>query len=449
LPIVVVIGSLSVVGLAAWQRSDVIADLADRVARGERAEATAAVRQLAAIPKPPLAILVGASASDERATAEAAQVAINRMLGQWQKQVDKKQRVGSVAAQVTELAAALAAQREAFRPADYPWLAGAARKILRIANQCPAKKTPLVALHCDEIFSVAERSGTATKVASGAEESGGQQRIVDGAVGRDPAHAETRQEQLEREFLMFPTPPIVGDEWPSGEISPEDVLMPSGPGPRDTEAPFDNLSPFGTGHDRPAPPLTPIPIGRQWSPADGAVRPDWSLPIFRIVPTIPVDINVGVDSRAKGGQAFSAPTNRHDHRGDGARPVRDNAAAETRALLDQWYDASEYQRPGIEEKLAERGFRRLSTRVVKQYLSDDMQERLSVVDSVLTEPDVDPRSWLLLLAEDEDPDVRLMAVSVMATSNDQQLIEVAWQTAIGDQDPRIADLAERLRARRR
>jgi hypothetical protein len=124
-------------------------------------------------------------------------------------------------------------------------------------------------------------------------------------------------------------------------------------------------------------------------------------------------------------------------------------AAKTRALIAEWQDASAYQRAEIEEKLAERGFRRMSTRVVKQYLSDDLQERLRVVDSVLTEPDVDPRPWLLLLADDDDADVRLMAVSVMATSNDERLLEAAWETAIGDRDPRIADLAERLKARRR
>ena len=51
-------------------------------------------------------------------------------------------------------------------------------------------------------------------------------------------------------------------------------------------------------------------------------------------------------------------------------------------------------------------------------------------------------------ADDEDVDVRLVAVTIMATSNDRQLIEKAWQVAIRDHDPRIAGLAERLRTRR-
>jgi hypothetical protein len=103
-----------VAGLAAWQRSGAIADLADRVARGETGEATAAVRQLGAMPNPPLAILVEASASNERTIADAAQAAINRLLGKWQKQVDSNQHINSVASKVTELASALAAQRKEY-----------------------------------------------------------------------------------------------------------------------------------------------------------------------------------------------------------------------------------------------------------------------------------------------------------------------------------------------
>jgi hypothetical protein len=36
----------------------------------------------------------------------------------------------------------------------------------------------------------------------------------------------------------------------------------------------------------------------------------------------------------------------------------------------------------------------------------------------------------------------------MATSDDAQLIEKAWQVSIRDRDPRIAGLAGRLRERR-
>ena len=66
---------------------------------------------------------------------------------------------------------------------------------------------------------------------------------------------------------------------------------------------------------------------------------------------------------------------------------------------------------------------------------------------LLAQPGVDARPWLVLLSDDEEADVRLAAVTVMATSNDPQLIEQAWQVVLHDRDPRIANLAPRLRAR--
>ena len=54
LPVVVVIGFLLVAKLAAWQRSDLIADLADCISHGETRDAMDAVHKLATIPNPPI-----------------------------------------------------------------------------------------------------------------------------------------------------------------------------------------------------------------------------------------------------------------------------------------------------------------------------------------------------------------------------------------------------------
>ena len=101
----------------------------------------------------------------------------------------------------------------------------------------------------------------------------------------------------------------------------------------------------------------------------------------------------------------------------------------------------------IEQELARRGFGRLSKRLVEKYFSKSADERLRLVDDVLSDPSVGARPWLVLFADDSDADVRLLAVTVMATSNDRALLEKAWQVAIRDRDPRIADLAPRLRDR--
>lgn len=120
--------------------------------------------------------------------------------------------------------------------------------------------------------------------------------------------------------------------------------------------------------------------------------------------------------------------------------------------MEQWIVAidgvNEADRLKLEQLLASRGFKPLPEKLVRCYLSADSEERAQIVDRVVAEPTIDSRPWLAMLAEDEDADVRLAAVTMMATSTDRDLVEKAWQVALRDRDPRIADLASRLRERR-
>jgi hypothetical protein len=128
-----------------------------------------------------------------------------------------------------------------------------------------------------------------------------------------------------------------------------------------------------------------------------------------------------------------------------ARPLADATA---RDLLRRWLTAEGSDLYAVEEELTYRGFGRLSGRLVEQLFSDDMEDRLRLVDDVLTAPGIDARPWLVLLADDAAADVRLLALTIMATSDDPLLLDKAWHVALHDRDPRIAGLASRLRERR-
>jgi hypothetical protein len=117
-------------------------------------------------------------------------------------------------------------------------------------------------------------------------------------------------------------------------------------------------------------------------------------------------------------------------------------------LLRHWLTAEGHELTASSEELTQRGLGRLSKATVERLLSDQAQDRAQLVDEVLTTPGINARPWLLLLADDANANVRLAAVSVMATSSEPELLEKAWQTAIRDSDPRIAGLAGRLRERR-
>jgi hypothetical protein len=162
LPLVVAITFLLVIKLAAWQRADLVAELADRIAHGETLEAAAAARQMAAMPRPPLAVLVNAAASGDRDVACEAQHGISKLLRRWQWQIEAQRGVRGVSRQLAELAQSLAATQHMFSTADHLWLAATARKIVRLANRIPPRHAPLVAVHCDAILSAMAPGDVAT-----------------------------------------------------------------------------------------------------------------------------------------------------------------------------------------------------------------------------------------------------------------------------------------------
>jgi hypothetical protein len=173
--------------------------------------------------------------------------------------------------------------------------------------------------------------------------------------------------------------------------------------------------------------------------------PAWSnvpVDVPRAMPINTVPVGRG---QSVGDRASDMPTT---NRTSAKRTLRPLADTDSRELLRCWLTATGSAVLPLEEELTHRGFGRLSARLVEQLFSDDAEDRLRLVDEVLIEPGIDARPWLLLLADDNHADVRLLTVTIMATSNDSTLIEKAWQVAIRDRDPRIAGLADRLRERR-
>jgi hypothetical protein len=121
---------------------------------------------------------------------------------------------------------------------------------------------------------------------------------------------------------------------------------------------------------------------------------------------------------------------------------------DSRELLGRWRRADISDALAIEEELARRGFGQFSQALVDKLLSDNAEDRLRLVDEVLADPAAGARAWLSLMAVDEHAEVRLLVLTIIATSSDRALLEQAWQAAIHDRDPRVAGLAPRLKERR-
>jgi hypothetical protein len=384
LPVAIAAAFLLVAKLVAMHRADIVAELEVRIAHRDTTDAAAAVRQLAAMSRPPLAILVAAATSGDRQVADEAKQAINKLLRRCERQIANGERVKPASRQLAELADALQAQRNEFAAADHAWLGRTVETILGLANQVPSKYSPLVALHCDTILATIDaKSGSPVTQASHGPSSG---RLAHSSS--DFGESQTRNDSAEQEH-----PPV--------EASEERL--------------------------------------------DASWRADWATPALRTLPPKPIDA-LQPQPPVTTPPASSPPEMRDHHELDLIdTPL---ASVDSRKLLQRWLLADGDNSLRIEQELARRGFKRLSRRIVQRLFSSRPAERLQFVDDVLAEPGLDARPWLDLLAEDRDADLRLAAVTIMATSNDAVLMEKAFQAAIHDRDPRIAGLAQRIRERR-
>jgi hypothetical protein len=470
LPVVVAVGVLTVAKLASWQRSQLIADLSDSIAHGETRQAIADVHRLAAMTNPPVRALVSAASSADHQTAGASQFVISQLLLRWEHEIEAKQHVGLVAGQLGELSQTLADDLSQFSATDKPWLEMTTRATLRIANKFSSPKTPLVAVNCDAILT-AIRTGRLTALGKLSPVVGGTplktiERARDMAVAPyvDGESQDEDQPELSHETSAFAVPhhaisneanessaertAAKGDRQPTRTSSSSAETSSNSDDP--TSGKNDEVSTSNETSIRFSSPKGGDSTERMSSLGSSSQHSNSSQPIFRILPAMPVSVppregellDRGVHSDRSNSPSGSRKS---DSEVADDEPLRD---VDSRELLRQWLAAKDGDRVAVEHELAKRGFGKVTKRIVQDFFSNDTQQRMRVVDDALAEPGAGSEPWLLLLAKDGDADVRLFAVTLMATSNNSALMEKAWQIAIRDRDPRIADLAERLRDRR-
>jgi hypothetical protein len=431
LPLVVAIMCLVVAKLAALQRADVIRELDKRVSHGSTDEATDAVRNLATIPRPPLALLVKAAASPNLEVAREAQQAIDDYLKFCQREVKARRNAGLVARQLAVLAQAMAIEQPKFTPADHPWLERTTRNVLRLANGIKAGTTPLVASLCDQIL-VAVAKGQVNSAPPSTTAVKNLSLVGSAAVPVTDSAPDTDDRFTALAARAWGAVPDEARE--AGGIAIPITLR-----GRNTNPPphIDGLFTNAGEADL-------LPPGEL---NESGWKAEWTHPVLQSLPSAPVQSSPAPGDSAESSSPYPPAAGLLEPRILRTANDRFEGIAD-RALLKRWLVGAGPNTVELEQELLERGFGRLSRRLVQQLFSERVEDRLQLVDEVLTEPAIDARPWLLVLADDVDADVRLVAITLMATSNDPALIDKAWQVVLRDHDPRIAGLAERLRQRR-
>ena len=123
---------------------------------------------------------------------------------------------------------------------------------------------------------------------------------------------------------------------------------------------------------------------------------------------------------------------------------RPKSTGDVRTVAGRLHDEDPARAEGARKELKRRGFTESELELAGQLTDPDPAVRRKLARTLLSTPGVDAGPWLLELCGDEDADVRLEAITLLATTGDPALIEQVRRRAQVDPDERIQRLAERL-----
>jgi hypothetical protein len=112
--------------------------------------------------------------------------------------------------------------------------------------------------------------------------------------------------------------------------------------------------------------------------------------------------------------------------------------------MAQLETASRYDAAAMRKILAGRGYSDEMLTLTSELRKLPAPQRLDAIERAATLPTSDARLLLRWFLADDDAEVRLQALTTLATSGDPKMAEIARRCAVEDADPRVADLASKL-----
>jgi hypothetical protein len=100
------------------------------------------------------------------------------------------------------------------------------------------------------------------------------------------------------------------------------------------------------------------------------------------------------------------------------------------------------------EELVRRGLSNEEIRIANQLAAPQVDVRLGLLDSIVRRSDLDPRPWLLWLAEDTNREVRIRAVTALQAMNDTAVTSTLRKRLSVEDDPTVIALLRQLTERR-
>jgi len=140
-----------------------------------------------------------------------------------------------------------------------------------------------------------------------------------------------------------------------------------------------------------------------------------------------------------------------DRRGsrEGATDSTLKSEGAMRQLARQLHDQDPQQVEAARGELQRCGLSDVEVELARQLTDADAAARRALARALPATAGVDGAAWLLELARDPDADVRLEAITILATTGDPALLEPLRRLVQADPDERIQSLSDRLDGRNR
>ncbi len=113
-------------------------------------------------------------------------------------------------------------------------------------------------------------------------------------------------------------------------------------------------------------------------------------------------------------------------------------------LMRKLRSESESDRTPARQELLRRGFSEVDLELARQLFSPDTEVRKQLALAVPRLASVDAARWLMWLAADPQPEVRLAAITTLATTGDPSLLDRVEAMARKDSDERVQAVADQI-----
>lgn len=419
-----VIGLLVAPTLSSWHSRHLAARLAQRIADTEDVAVKVPLRQLASLGETAIEPLIVAAASERAAVATIARQILDEKLAVWEI------RVKSSETSTVIFASALAAHINEFGPAGKQWAERIALAMIDDSDNLPARQTDVLLGHCSQILAAVPPRGPRLRTLTTRTEIAALPAMAKLSAPEPKLEPLTQASEASLEIMARLQPRV------PTEIQNQLTQVV----PRSREAGGSASKPLDWSARSSVEFQTQSPLAL-------------SAPSEKKLPKSKLTIAPKPPHSSKIGSSNIGPGNiGSGNKGVVDIPTPQDMASRTATLrrlsseelLLRLPEANFYEAGVLRAVLVERGFDDAELAVRQQLASSNVADRLRIVEDLSQLPATTAQNVLRWLLEDESGEVRLRALTALATTNAADLAELARELAVRDEDPRVAKLASRL-----